>query len=400
MYLGLHPQLNVYLSVLSVLLDEASYNFPKKLLDFYGEYMYTKTVLYSSEKSLPVLKGRASNYNPPNRFEEIRLEHDPDLTDEVPEEKMPTKYFLDNTKDILAKNDSPDISFNYSLNPYRGCEHGCIYCYARPTHEYLGFSAGLDFETRIFVKKSAPELLEKKFHSRSWQPQVVALSGNTDCYQPVERELEITRDCLNVFLKFRNPVGIVTKNALVLRDLDILKKLAEFNLIHVCISVTTLDHQLARKMEPRTSSPKMRLEALQTLTEAGIPVSVLIAPVIPGLNDHEIAPILKAASERQVRNAGYILLRLPHSVKELMQNWLRQNFPNKTNKVINFVKETRAGKLNDPCFSSRFRGKGNRAETIQKMYELGCKKYGLNKEKIELATKHFRRVRNGQGELF
>lgn len=355
---------------------------------------------YSSQKSLPKLKGRASNYNPKNRFAEIRVEQDADLMDILPQTKHQTKYFLDHTKEILAKNNSPDISFDFSLNPYRGCEHGCIYCYARPTHEYLGFSAGLDFESQIFIKKSAPQLLEKKFQSKSWRPQVVAMSGNTDCYQPVEKELKITRECLKVFLKFRNPVGIITKNVLILRDLDILKKLAKLNLVNVCISVTTLDNKLTRKMEPRTSSPQMRLETLNKLNEAGIPTSVLIAPVIPGLNDHEIAPILKAISTFKTKNAGYILLRLPHSVKELMQNWLVQNYPNRTNKVLNFVKETRAGNLNDPRFKSRFTGEGIRAEAIQKMFELCCKKYRLNDQKILLTEKHFRRVSNGQEELF
>ncbi|MCG8605780.1 PA0069 family radical SAM protein, partial [bacterium] len=282
----------------------------------------------------------------------------------------------------------------------RGCEHGCIYCYARPTHEYFGLSCGLDFETKILGKRNAPDLLAKKLHSRSWVPQVVALSGNTDCYQPIEKKLGITRRCLEVFLKFRNPIGIVTKNALILRDLDILQDLAKHSLISVTISVTTLDNKLSRKMEPRTSAPQARLEALEKLTQAGVPTNVNVAPVVPGLTDHEMPAILKEAAAKGVPSAAYILLRLPWAVKELVVDWLNQHYPERAGKVLHAVQDTRAGRLNDPCFSSRMSGEGNRAETIKKMFEIACEKYGLNQCKSDFSTEHFRRGNLQQRELF
>ena len=239
------------------------------------------------------IKGRSSGFNPPNRFEEISLAATDDdsrfFPDEDPtERKVETKFYVNTSKTILAKNNSPDIPFTYSLNPYRGCEHGCIYCYARPSHEYLGFSSGLDFETKIMVKQNASELLRATFKKKNWMPQIIALSGNTDCYQPIERQLQITRKCLEVFLEFRNPIGIVTKNALIQRDIDILKEMAELNLVSVLVSITTLDHELARKMEPRTSAPAKRLETIEILAKNSIPVGVNVAPLIPGLNDEEI----------------------------------------------------------------------------------------------------------------
>jgi DNA repair photolyase len=345
------------------------------------------------------VQGRASTTNPVNRFEPIEISTDPAFLENNRSERIQTEYFSDNTKTILAKNDSPDVSFDYSINPYRGCEHGCIYCYARPTHEYFGLSCGLDFETKILIKKNAPHLLARQLGSKSWRPQVVAFSGNTDCYQPVEKQLQLTQKCLQVFLEFRNPVGVITKNDLVLRDLALLRKMAELNLICVTISVTTLDNRLARLMEPRTASPLKRLEALEKLTEANIPVKVNVAPVIPGLTDHEMPDILAAAQERGVKHAAYILLRLPHSVKELFHSWLERHFPERLNRVMHAVEDTRAGKLNDPCFSTRMSGTGVRAETIARMFQLNCDKLGLNSDKIELTTEHYRRV-TAQQELF
>ena len=256
-----------------------------------------------------IIKGRAASHNPINRFEPLLLESDPEWLELEPEREIRTQFFKDHTREILAKNDSPDIAFTYSLNPYRGCEHGCIYCYARPTHEYFGLSSGVDFETKIMVKPDAPKLLEKKFKSRSWVPQVIAFSGNTDCYQPAEKKLKLTRKCLEVCLKFRNPVGIITKNSLILRDLDILQELAKFDLVATTLSVTTLDNALSRKMEPRTSAPLKRLDTLEKLVEAGIPTGVNVAPVIPGLTDHEMPEILKEASRRGVKSAAYIFMR-------------------------------------------------------------------------------------------
>ncbi len=348
----------------------------------------------------PPVKGRGTTLNPENRFERIKIETDLEWLDEEPEQKVATEYFVDRTKTILSKNDSYDLSFTYSINPYRGCEHGCIYCYARPTHEYFGLSAGLDFETKIMVKPDAPRLLEVQFQSRKWTPQVIAFSGNTDCYQPVEKELQITRKCLEVFLKFRNPVGVITKNALILRDLDILQELAKYNLVVATVSVTTLDNHLARKMEPRTSAPAKRLETLEQLVAAGIPTNVNVAPVIPGLTDHEMPAILKEASARGVKRAAYILMRLPYSVKELFFTWLSHNYPDRVKKVMHTVQDTRAGRLNDPRFGTRFSGVGVRAAAIERMFKLCCRKYGLNQQKFVLSTEYFRRGNVNQGELF
>jgi DNA repair photolyase len=349
-----------------------------------------------------LFKGRGATFNPPNRFEPLELEINPSVYEdgEVPGPK--TQYFIDTTRNILSKNDSPDIPFTYGLNPYRGCEHGCIYCYARPTHEYLGFSAGLDFESKIIVKPHAPELLAETFRSGRWRPQVIALSGNTDCYQPVERVLKLTRRCLEVFLRHRNPVGMITKNALVIRDLDILRELAALNLVSVSLSITTLDRNLASKMEPRAAAPEKRLEAIEKLAAAGVPVSVNVAPIIPGLNDHEMPAILQAAAEAGARHAGHILVRLPHSVKDLFQAWVKQHFPERAAKVLHTIMDTRGGHLSDPRFGSRMRGEGNRAEAIHRLHRLACEKFGLNKSPwTALTTAHFRRLaREGQGELF
>ncbi len=348
----------------------------------------------------PATRGRGSHWNPSSRFEKLDLEFEDEYLASTTTAPVQTEYFVDNPRQILARNDSPDVPFEFSLNPYRGCEHGCIYCYARPTHEYFGLSAGLDFETKIFVKKDAPELLAKAFSSRKWRPQVVALSGNTDPYQPVERELLLTRRCLEVFLQYRNPVGIITKNALLLRDLDILRELAKYNLVAAAISLTTLDHDLCRKMEPRTSSPQRRLDALSRLVAAGIPTTVFVAPVIPGLTDHEMPAILEAAAKWGVSRATTILLRLPHSVKELLQKWLRANRPEREMRVMNSVRDTRAGELSDPCFGTRMSGVGVRAEAIQRMFDLSCKRLGFEKEAVALETNRFRRIVAGQGELF
>jgi DNA repair photolyase len=347
-------------------------------------------------------KGRGAPFNPPNRFEPLEIEFDPEWleSDEAPSPK--TKYYIDTTRDILSKNDSPDIPFTYGLNPYRGCEHGCVYCYARPTHEYLGFSAGLDFESKIIVKPNAPELLAKTFRSGRWQPQVISLSGNTDCYQPIERQLKLTRRCLEVFLRHRNPVGMITKSALITRDIDILQQLAELSLVATCVSVTTLNNDLASKMEPRAAAPARRLAAIEKLARAGIPVGVNVAPIIPGLNDKEIPAVLKAAAEAGARHAGCILLRLPHSVKDLFQAWLKKHFPERAAKIMHAIMDTRSGYLSDPRFGSRMRGEGERAETIFRLHRLACEKYGLNKtEWPELTIAHFRRrVNEAQGELF
>jgi DNA repair photolyase len=351
----------------------------------------------SVHPNLPI-KGRGTPLNPPNRFEPLAVEIDPEWLEQAEEQPVPTQYFVDHSRTILSKNDSPDIPFTYGLNPYRGCEHGCIYCYARPTHEFLGFSSGLDFETKIMVKLDAPQLLAKTFRDPKWQPQVIAFSGNTDCYQIVERRLQITRGCLEVFLRYRNPLGMITKNALILRDLDLLRQLAEYNLVHVTITVTTLDNHLVRKMEPRTSAPAKRLEAIAQLAAAGIPTGVNVAPIIPGLNEHEMPGILAEAASRGAISAGFTLLRLPYAVKDLFTNWLRQHVPDRADKVIHAIQDIRNGRLNDPRFGSRFHGEGERAETIARVFEVACRKYGLNLKRTKLSTAHFRR--SEQADLF
>lgn len=340
------------------------------------------------------IKGRGSQFNLPNRFEEVHLDDSINDDNEYfePEDpkNIPTVFYNDHSKSILVKNNSPDLGLGYSINPYRGCEHGCVYCYARPTHEYLGFSAGLDFETKIMIKKDAPKLLELEFLKKSWEPQSVFFSGNTDCYQPVEKKLEITRECLRVFLKFKNPVSIITKNALIQRDIDILKELSKLNLVRAVISITTLKKDLQRKMEPRTSSPSMRLQTIEFLSSHGISTAVNIAPIIPGLTDEEIPSMLKAASDSGAKLAAKIMLRLPHSVKDLFVDWVKREFPDRANKILNRILDLRGGKLYDSTFGTRLTGEGKWAETVHMIFETNCNKLGMNKEKIPLATDLFR----------
>lgn len=349
---------------------------------------------------IPVRRGRGARYNPANRFEPLHLEEDPSALDEDELRQVQTEYLIDHTRSILARNDSPDTGFTFSINPYRGCEHGCIYCYARPSHEYLGFSAGLDFETKILVKEDAPRLLSEAFQKPSWEPQLVALSGNTDPYQPLERKLGLTRRCLEVFLKHRNPVAIITKNHLVTRDADLLEEMASMNLVSVALSITTLRPELVGRMEPRTSRPERRLAAIQELSRRGIPVSVNVAPVIPGLTDEEIPNILRAAAEHGARNAMYIIVRLPGPVKELFLDWIEREFPDRAGKIVNRLRDLRGDRLTDSRFGYRMRGEGEWATMIAHLFAVSCKKYGLNSRHRELSTKHFRRLRNGQSELF
>ncbi len=344
------------------------------------------------------IKGRGSNLNPGNRFDKIDFVLDEDEINNRTVYK--TVFYRDSSKSIITFNDSPDIGMNASINPYRGCEHGCIYCYARPTHEFLGLSAGLDFETKIFVKENAPELLRKELSSRSWKPQPIMLSGNTDCYQPAERHFKITRSCLEVMAEFRNPVGIVTKNRLIIRDIDVLQDMISFNCASVAISVTTLDSTLANIMEPRTSQPNVRIDTIRKLSEAGIPVMVLIAPVIPGLTDHEIPGIIKQVVDAGAIKVGYVMLRLPYGVKDLFQDWLERHFPNKVNKVIHRIQSVREGGLNSANFGERMRGKGIFAKQIEDMFKVACRKHGIYSNKIELTTECFRRSVKNQLNLF
>ncbi len=343
-------------------------------------------------------RGRAAGFNPPNRFERLHLE--PLEEEQSHERRIPTEFFVDSTRSILAHNDSPDIPFRYSVNPYRGCEHGCIYCYARPSHEYLGFSAGTDFESKILVKPEAPALLEEAFMRKSWKPQIVAFSGNTDPYQPAERQLELTRRCLEVFLKFRNPVSLITKNFLVTRDIDILRQLAALNLVHVHVSITTLDSELAGIMEPRTSIPSRRLEAVERLAGAGIPTGVNAAPVIPGLTDEEMPAILRESAIRGARTAAYIIVRLPGAVEALFVEWLQRELPLRAPRVLNRLREVRGGNLSDSRFGTRMRGEGKIAQSIRDLFYLTCRKYHLNAQEVELTTRHFTRPSGRQASLF
>jgi DNA repair photolyase len=344
--------------------------------------------------------GRGASWNPQNRFETLAYSVDEDAYVDLEDDSSPKTILMrDPTRTIIATNDSPDISFEASVNPYRGCEHGCIYCFARPSHEYLGFSAGLDFETRILVKEDAPELLREELASPKWKPKTIVMSGVTDPYQPVERKLEITRRCLAVLADFRNPVGIITKNQLVTRDVDHLGELASFGAVRVFISVTTLDAKLGRVMEPRTSSPELRLAAIETLAKAGIPVGVMVGPVIPALTEHELPQILAAAKNAGADWAGFVVLRLPWAVAPLFEQWLEEHFPDRKQKVLNRVRELREGKLYDSTWSIRQRGKGIFAEQIQSLFQIGCRKVGLNERDFELSTAHFRR-RGAQASLF
>jgi DNA repair photolyase len=353
--------------------------------------------------SKPGAPGRGTMASPPNRYEPIHVELEPD-EDLAPDEeggapRQPTLFYRDASRTILAENESPDVGFRWSLNPYRGCEHGCIYCYARPSHEYLGFSAGLDFERRIMVKDDAPELLRKTFVSPRWAPDVVALSGNTDCYQPAERKLGITRRCLEVFVEFCNPVAVITKAALVARDADLLAELARHGAAHVFVSVTTLDAELARRMEPRAARPDRRLEAIATLAAAGVPTGVMVAPMIPGLNDPEIPRILEAAARAGARSAGWVLLRLPKPVDELFDGWLAERFPERRSRVLGHVRETRAGRLSDSRFGRRMRGQGPYAEQLASLFTVAARKAGLDRKLPTLVTTAFRRPPAPGGQL-
>jgi DNA repair photolyase len=342
-----------------------------------------------SDPTLPI-HGRGASANPANRFERIAYERDLEAAPE--DEAAPATILLrDTTRSIIATNDSPDVGFDASINPYRGCEHGCVYCYARPYHEYLGFSAGLDFETRILVKEDAPELLRRELLAPRWQPRVLGISGVTDAYQPIERLLGLTRRCLEVLADFRNPVTIVTKNHLVTRDCDLLGQLASHYAALVFVSITTLDVDLCRRMEPRASHPAARLAAVRELHEAGVPVGVMAAPIIPGLNDHEIPAILQAAAGAGATTCGYTVLRLPHGVANLFEQWLTQHFPERKDKVLGRVRDLRGGELNDARFGTRMKGEGVLAKMIGDLFALARQKAGLVRKLPRLSAAAFRR---------
>jgi DNA repair photolyase len=335
------------------------------------------------------IHGRGAASNPGNRFD--RASYEVSEWDEPDDTSPNTVLLKDTTKSIIAYNDSPDVGFDASINPYRGCEHGCIYCFARPNHEYLGFSAGLDFETKILVKERAPELLRRELMLPSWTPQVLAISGVTDAFQPIERRLKLTRRCLEVLVEFRNPVVIITKNELVTRDIDLLSELARYNAALVFVSVTSLHGELARELEPRASQPQKRLAAIEALASAGIPVGVLVAPVIPGLTDHEMPSILSACAKAGAVTAGYVPLRLPYGLAPLFEEWLGIHAPLQKEKILHRIREIRGGSLNDPNFKSRMQGEGAYATQMRKMFEVSARKVGLEKSRPQLSTAAFRR---------
>ena len=347
--------------------------------------------------------GRGSGINPPNRFERVHVEDDFEqleaLDEAFEEHRLPTVFLPNESRRVIATNDSPDVPFRYSINPYRGCEHGCSYCYARPGHEFLGMNAGLDFETRILVKYDAPQRLREELSEDGWQAETISMSGVTDCYQPAERKFRLTRGCLEVMLEARQPVGIVTKNALVARDLDVLGPLAVENLVHVYVSVTTLDQELARTMEPRTATPEARLRTVAKLAAAGVPVGVIAAPIIPGLNDREIPSLLEAAKAAGAGTASYTLLRLPLAVRPIFEEWLTRNRPDQADRVLSLVRSTRDGRMNDSQWGRRMRGQGLYAEQIEQTFNIFRKKHGLDHPLPPLDHSKFTPPKPATGQL-
>ncbi|MEA2952419.1 MAG: hypothetical protein QOJ96_1939 [Alphaproteobacteria bacterium] len=345
-------------------------------------------------------RGRGTVSNAPGRYEPLaRIAFDDgwrSLEDLPP---FKTTVTVDSTRKIITRNESPDISFDRSINPYRGCEHGCVYCFARPTHAYLGLSPGLDFESKLFVKPEAATLLEKELSAKNYQPRTIAIGTNTDPYQPIERKYQVMRRILEVLERAGHPVGIVTKSALVLRDLDILSRMAERNLAKVALSVTTLDPQLARTMEPRAATPARRLETLRRLSQAGVPTTVMVAPVIPAVTDAEMERILDAAAVAGVQSAGYVLLRLPLEVRDLFREWLTANFPDRVEHVFKLIRDMRGGKDYDSTWGKRQTGTGPYAWMLGRRFEIACEKLGLNKVKRPLTIEHFSRPIKGAEQL-
>ena len=354
--------------------------------------MALKTV--NHENAVP-RKGRGASINPEGRFEHTVREAVDDGWNTPADEELPalkTHVTIEHAKSIISRNTSPDVPFTQSINPYRGCEHGCIYCYARPSHAYLNLSPGVDFETRLFAKVNAAELLRAELAKPGYKCELIALGANTDPYQPIEREYKITRGILEVLAECGHPVGIVTKNAMVERDIDILAPMAEKNLVNVYVSVNNLDHDLARRLEPRCSAPARRLEAMRRLSAAGIPVGVLVAPVIPFLTDHQIEPVLEAAYAAGARSAGYVLMRLPYELKDLFRNWLEVHYPLKAKHVMSRVQQMRGGRDNDPDFGSRMRGSGELADLLRRRFDIACARLGFDAGKRHRTpvTTHFK----------
>jgi DNA repair photolyase len=359
--------------------------------DQVGEFVDDASELLGVAVEFERRRGRGAQSNASGRYEPLaRIAFDDGWRslDELPPFK--TTVQIDAARKIITRNDSPDIGFDRSINPYRGCEHGCVYCFARPTHAHLGLSPGLDFESRLFVKPEAAELLEKELSAPGYEPRVIAIGTNTDPYQPIERRYKVMRRILEVLDRAGHPVGIVTKSALVLRDLDILARMAERSLAKVALSVTTLDAELARKMEPRAATPMRRLETLRRLAQVGVPTTAMVAPVIPALNDSEIERILDAVAAAGVKEAGYVLLRLPLEVRDLFREWLIENYPDRYRHVFKLIRDTRGGKDYDSAWGKRMKGSGPYAWMIGRRFEVACEKLRLNARKFTLTTEHFR----------
>ncbi|WP_420384659.1 PA0069 family radical SAM protein [Roseivirga sp.] len=349
-----------------------------------------------------MIKGRGAQMQVKNRFlmYEYVKEHLEGI-DEYDEGAPPTKYVRIFPKTIVNKVTSPDVGMDFSLNPYQGCEHGCIYCYARNSHEYWGYNAGLDFERVILYKENAPALLEKYFQQPKYQPATIVLSGNTDCYQPIERKLGITRKLLEVFLKYKHPVGMITKNVLVTRDADIVAELAKDNLVTIIFSITTLDEKVRRKLEPRTATTQQKLRAIEQLSRLGVNCNIMIGPVIPGLNDHEIPAIMEAASKAGARSAGFTMVRLNGQIAQVFEHWVEQAFPDRAEKILNQIKGAHGGQLNDSRFGTRMRGEGNMVESVHQLFSLSKAKYFANRSlRQPLRTDLFVKTNRGQMGLF
>ncbi|WP_343689590.1 PA0069 family radical SAM protein [Chitinophaga sp.] len=337
-------------------------------------------------------KGRGAQLNPKNKYlkNEYAQEHAEGI-DEWWQADVPTQVLEEHAKTLVNKVDSPDVGMWYSMNPYQGCEHGCIYCYARNAHQFWGMSAGLDFERKIVVKKNAPELLRKFLDNKSWVPKPISLSGNTDCYQPLERKMFLTRSLLQIAWEYKQPIGIITKNSLVLRDKYILQQMAQHNLVCVYVSITTADEELRQKMEPRTTTAAQRFKIVKELSELGIPVGVMTAPMIPGLNDHEMPQLLEMAAVNGAKFAGYTVVRLNDAVKVIFNDWLYKNFPDRADKVWHHIEGMHGGQVNDSNFGRRMRGEGNIADLIRQQFKVHTKRFGLNQEKFEFNTALFQR---------
>lgn len=357
-------------------------------------------MILDNETPESYFKGRGAQFNPHNRFaaKDYVKEHDSGI-DEWEEEDQKTSFIFGKSKSIVNKVDSPDVGMMYSLNPYQGCEHGCTYCYARNAHEYWGFSAGLDFERKIIVKQDAPALFKKFLERKSWDASVISLSGNTDCYQPAEKKFRITRQLLEIALEYRQPIGMITKNSLILRDIDILQEMAKLNLCMVYVSINSLNEQLRQKMEPRTTTAKQRLKIVEEMSKAGIPMGVMVAPLVPGLSDHEVPMILKTIAQCGARSAGYTVVRLNGAIAGIFEDWLRKNYPDRFDKVWHMIQSCHGGTVNDSRFGDRMRGAGNIAQLIRDSFKLHCRLNGLNEKSTELDSSLFQ-VPKSQLRLF